>query len=647
MSGLARQPASTGVSEPAWRVLSAASPTWCSGPKALVTRKGPARHAGRPVRGHPREVLKLILVVLFTLTLAPADAQQRDRPATPATSAEATGQVSGVVTLSETSREPVRSAIVSLIPVDGGDGASSVTDDEGRFTIRGVPDGRYALVAEKSAHLTTQYGAKRPGRAGVPIVIAKGQAIDDVRLALPKGAVITGRLSLDRGSPARNIQVLAIPASQIDAGGRFDTRARRFFSDDQGVYRIWGLPPGDYIVAALPPEQGFGEFERRTAAQYEEAIRALRSRSSAPAAAGGPAPARASRLGYAPTYHPGTPIASDAASIRVNAGDVRDGIDIPVLMFGMSEISGTILDVSGMPTQAVRLTVTATGPPLPLSAAPLRLTPPDAQGRFTLTGVPPGLYTLTARGGGVTVDGRGTTTVRTAEQTDWAIARVQVIGDDIDGVLLSLQRGLTFSGRVDVVGADAPELKGVRVVIVAPGADPYAARGAEVNADGSFSVTGLHPETYEVMVLLPSALSGRLAVRAVTADGVELRDRPLTFDRGSLGNVAITLTDQRTAVTGTFSSASGLPASDYFVVIFPADRALWHPHSPRVRVVRPAADGSFLARDLPAGAYRLAALHDVEEDEWRQASFLETLVETSLPIVVTEGTTTRQNVRIQ
>jgi hypothetical protein len=77
-----------------------------------------------------------------------------------------------------------------------------------------------------------------------------------------------------------------------------------------------------------------------------------------------------------------------------------------------------------------------------------------------------------------------------------------------------------------------------------------------------------------------------------------------------------------------------------------ADRALWHPHSPRVRVVRPAADGSFIARDLPAGAYRLAALHDVEEDEWRQAWFLETLVETSLPIVVEEGATTRQNIRI-
>ena len=57
------------VSEPEERVLSADSPTWCSGPKAHATGEGPVRHAGRPppsrkrfggqaVRGHPREVLK-------------------------------------------------------------------------------------------------------------------------------------------------------------------------------------------------------------------------------------------------------------------------------------------------------------------------------------------------------------------------------------------------------------------------------------------------------------------------------------------------------------------------------------------------------------------------------------------------------------
>ena len=36
------------------RVLPANSPTWCSCRKAPVTGDGPARQAGRPVRGHPR-----------------------------------------------------------------------------------------------------------------------------------------------------------------------------------------------------------------------------------------------------------------------------------------------------------------------------------------------------------------------------------------------------------------------------------------------------------------------------------------------------------------------------------------------------------------------------------------------------------------
>ena len=136
-------------------------------------------------------------------------------------------------------------------------------------------------------------------------------------------------------------------------------------------------------------------------------------------------------------------------------------------------------------------------------------------------------------------------------------------------------------------------------------------------------------------------------MRAVIAGGVDVRDQPLTFDRGSIGDVAVTLTDQRTEIAGTLSTASGAPTSDYFIVIFPDARALWHPRSPRVRVLRPGADGSFSARDLPAGAYRIAALTDVEGDEWRQASFLESLLDASVPTAVKDGATTRQDLRIQ
>jgi hypothetical protein len=63
--------------------------------------------------------------------------------------------------------------------------------------------------------------------------------------------------------------------------------------------------------------------------------------------------------------------------------------------------------------------------------------------------------------------------------------------------------------------------------------------------------------------------------------------------------------------------------------------------------MRPALNGAFSATGVPAGEYRIAALTDVEDDEWRTAAFLESLIDTSIPVVVRAGDTTRQDIRIR
>lgn len=165
-------------------------------------------------------------------------------------------------------------------------------------------------------------------------------------------------------------------------------------------------------------------------------------------------------------------------------------------------------------------------------------------------------------------------------------------------------------------------------------------------ADGAFVVTGIQPGDFEIVVQPPAALSA-WKVQSMMLGTRDLRDAPLTFEDGNVEGASITLTDQPSIVTGTLSAAAGTPAADYYVVLFPADRSLWHPASPRVKVVRPAADGLFSAQGLPAGEYRLAALSDVEDDEWKSAAFLESLLGASLAVTVKDGATTRQDVRIR
>lgn len=581
-------------------------------------------------------------------------AQQRDRLVVPAARAVGTAVIGGRVTLSATSETPVRRAVVTLISSDTVDTYSAVADMEGRFTFARVPAGRYTLLAKKGAHLTTAFGAKRPGRTGTTLVIAEGQQVTGLQLSLPQGGVITGTLRLPNGEPLPNTQVVAIPASDLVGTGRF-------MSDDRGVYRIYGLQPGEYVVGARPGV-GQGEVQQRAAAGYEEAVRFMTAQQLRPAGAKAEAtpPPVVPTLGYAPTYYPGTAIGASAARVRIEAGDVREGIDFPVEMVRMGRISGVVRGVDGQPTQAAQLSIQPSGFPLLLSGAPFVRTPhPDKDGRFLFSDLPPGAYRVTARGGGVTIS-PGTVDIRGERQTEWAVAEVLVNDGEVEDVTLQLQSGLTLSGSLLAAGEGAvpatwkgaqisvqPARVGTARLINGEPAGGVSPRAAPVNDDGTFEVTGLQPATYEVVLTLPSALSNTWVLRSIRSGDRDLRDSPLTFDQGSIRDVKITVTDQRTELTGALLSASGQAASDYYIVVFPADRTLWHPHSPRVRVARPAADGGFSTHDLPSGDYRVAALTDVEDDEWRRSAFLESLYDASIAISVIDGKATRQDIRIR
>ena len=70
----------------------------------------------------------------------------------------------------------------------------------------------------------------------------------------------------------------------------------------------------------------------------------------------------------------------------------------------------------------------------------------------------------------------------------------------------------------------------------------------------------------------------------------------------------------------------GRAATDYYILVFSSDRKHWTPGSRRVRMTRPATDGSFSVKGLPPGEYFLAALTDLETGEWNDPALLEQLV---------------------
>jgi hypothetical protein len=63
--------------------------------------------------------------------------------------------------------------------------------------------------------------------------------------------------------------------------------------------------------------------------------------------------------------------------------------------------------------------------------------------------------------------------------------------------------------------------------------------------------------------------------------------------------------------------------------------------------VRPAVDGKFVFRGLPAGDYLLAALTDVQQGEWYSREFLARLVTSAIPIALAEGERRTQDIRVK
>lgn len=109
----------------------------------------------------------------------------------------------------------------------------------------------------------------------------------------------------------------------------------------------------------------------------------------------------------------------------------------------------------------------------------------------------------------------------------------------------------------------------------------------------------------------------------------------------------LTSSDRPSELSGTLQGPAGAPATDYFVIVLPVDRAMWIPESRRVQATRPGTDGRFIVHGLPGGEYLIAALTDVEPDEWNDPALLAQIALQSVKVTVRDGERTVQDLRLR
>jgi uncharacterized protein (DUF2141 family) len=603
--------------------------------------------------------LTLSLVVLLLTTTHAQTPPVRDvRP--PATG---TAVISGVVITEEQEPRPIRRARVTARAPELPQGMTVVTDDRGAFSLSALPAARYMLTIEKDGFPGLAYGAKRPGRPGTSLVLAEGQQVTGLTIRMPRGSVITGTVLDQNGQPAVGASVRAMRYTFI-SGGRRLTPAGNMSgtADDRGIYRIYGLPAGEYAVSATATRLGpfdVGATTITTAADITRARQDLKTQGpqAAPGdrtsanAAGAPRPAA---VAYSPVYYPGTAVAEQATLIPIAPGEERTGIDFQLSLTPTARIDGTVSVPDGITPQTVAVSIVTLGDEATLSPFEgMRTARLDSSGRFTFASIKPGRYVISARASPPGAKPATSTADMFTVGALFGMTEVSIDGNDLANVTVDLQPGGTVSGRLVFETANpesVPDVSRIRVTlnaVQAPGEVSFGASPGTVDKSGAFTITGASPGRYRVTpVSIPNA--PKWAVKSSMLDGRDTLDVPVEIrPLQNVEGVVVTITDSPTELTGVVRDAAGQAAADYVVIAFAENRAFWTPQSRRIQGVRPSQDGKYTMRNLPPGEYIVVAVADVEPGEWFDPSFLQRVAPSGMRLTIADGDKKTQDLQIK
>jgi hypothetical protein len=224
-----------------------------------------------------------------------------------------------------------------------------------------------------------------------------------------------------------------------------------------------------------------------------------------------------------------------------------------------------------------------------------------------------------------------------------------VLTDQNLSITLQFERGTTIEGRiVPPAGAAPGAIESVRL-----GATPVDGYTSVVPArvvattrpDGTFVFDGVGPGKWRVT---GASLPPTWSLRSAVLGGKDTLDAPLEVRSGqSLADLTVTITDRPTVLTGTIFDATGQPTSEYSIVAFSTDRALWTVPRRVSSVTRLSSDGRFTITGLPPGEYHLAVTSDFDAAQLSEASFLESMVAAAVKVAIAEGERKVQDYRLR
>jgi hypothetical protein len=529
---------------------------------------------------------------------------------------------------SATTDSPVEDAGVELVSVAQGVSARFVvaTEADGTFTFKNVPPGDYRVAATHSGFVRSAYGQRAPGGTGQTITIKAGDVVKGIRVSLVETGAISGRV-LDRNRvPMANVQLQAMRFTNM-GGLPFVETVATAITNDLGEYRLFWLPPDEYIVMAMPIRGSVDDELVKTdgANTVTNFVR--------PAAGTlivGPTDIPPMPFFFRDSNDPGT-----ATRAILKPGENLRGIDIEIRPPATYSIKGKITNIPGAPSGP-------TGrPPGPMDRGiEIRLEPRKAPEIRYRDSMPNGLLSLDSKSGTFEIRGvlPGSYWVFAQAFGNQAKASVDVVGKDVEDVAISFLAGFDVPLKITVEGTtDVSRINRVidslEVYLTADvrSGDGIAAEEVQGQSPGTLIAHNVVAGSYHVgwsMIGLPGGY-----FKSTRIDGAEVREA-FRLDRPPIRPIEVVFGIGTGVITGTVTNNKLQPASDVTVVAWGSKGSFHTTTSP---------DGSFRIAEVPPGDYRVFAWEAIKLYSWQDPEVMRRDGPKGIPVHLDEGSNVTVN----
>jgi len=448
------------------------------------------------------------------------------------------------------------------------------TDEDGNFNFMGVSPRAYSIYVQEAKGYVSP-----PATASGSIYYRIG---DNVVITMIRGGVITGRVTTAEGEPMVGAQVSATKVRDSEGVPfRRQSFTRPRMTDDRGIYRLYGLTPGTYVVDArsLLSTQRISPYD-----------------------------------GFMPTFHPSS-TRDTAAEVSVASGSEVAGIDIRYRGDRGHIVSGAVTGVGEAFQPYVMLISVATASYVGHGG----IRSGEAANSFAIHGVSDGEYEVVAE------------CRNEAETLASTPRRVTVRGADVGGIELKLSPMASIAGKIVVENqSNVCETKrkfSIEEAIISLRRDEKSSDSRTVyqgyltdiapDDKGEFAIRRIPPGRYFIEPRLPTEnwYVKSISAPPITAANARKPASATDIARGvalktgeKLGGLTVTIASGAASLSGKLVAApegTRLP-SRVRVHLAPADAAdAGDPLRYAEAIVRP--NGVFALNNIAPGKYWLIA----------------------------------------